>query len=72
MASIKRLVTPTVNMPLDSVYTPFSQVSSDHIISPEVLGITDPLTVQIRIAAFQVGKGVISIDDAVKMYGSFE
>ncbi|MBQ3295476.1 MAG: carbohydrate ABC transporter substrate-binding protein [Erysipelotrichaceae bacterium] len=72
MASIKRLVTPTANMPLDSVYAPFGQVPSELTISPEVLGITDPLTVQVRIAAFQVGKGQISIDDAVKMYGSFE
>ncbi|MBR2577873.1 MAG: carbohydrate ABC transporter substrate-binding protein [Erysipelotrichaceae bacterium] len=72
MASIKRLVTPTANLSLESVYAPFGQISSDRIISPEVLGITDQLTTQIRIAAFRVGKGEISIDEAVAMYGSFE
>ena len=72
MASVKRLVTPTTDLSLDSVYAPFSQVSSDRIISPEVLGIMDPLTVQIRLAAYQVGKGDITIDEAVTMYGSFE
>ncbi len=72
MASIKRLVTPTTNLSFDSVYAPFGQVPADRIISPEVIGITDPLTVQIRVASFQVGKGDISVDEAVTMYGKFE
>ncbi len=72
MASVKRLVTPTKDLSFDSVYTPFGQVPADRTISPEVLGITDPLTVQVRIAAFQVGKGEITVDEAVKMYGSFK
>ena len=72
MASVKRLVTPTADMSFDSVYAPLGQVPSDRTMSPEVLGITDPLTVQIRVAAFQVGKGDITVDDAVTMYGTFE
>ncbi|MBQ5444087.1 MAG: carbohydrate ABC transporter substrate-binding protein, partial [Erysipelotrichaceae bacterium] len=48
MASVKRLVTPTTDLSIDSVYAPFGQVPADRIISPEMLGITDPLTVQIR------------------------
>lgn len=72
MASVKRLVTPTTDLSLDSVYAPFSKVPTDHIISPEVLGILDPLTVQTRIASFEVGKGEITVDEAVAKYGSFE
>ena len=72
MASVKRLVTPTTDLSFDSVYAPFGQVPTDRTISPEVLGIKDPLTVQIRIAAFRVGVGEITVDEAVKMYGSFE
>ena len=72
MASVKRLVAPTKDLSLDSVYAPFGQVPSDRIISPEVIGIMDPLTVQIRLAAFQVGRGDITVDEAVSMYGSFE
>jgi multiple sugar transport system substrate-binding protein len=41
-------------------------------MSPEVLGIRDPLTVQLRVAAFRVGKGELSIDEAAGLYGSFE
>jgi multiple sugar transport system substrate-binding protein len=72
MASIKRLVTPTNDMSFDAVYAPFGQIPSDRTFSPEVLGIKDPLTVQIRVAAFRVGKGEITIDEAVAMYGSFK
>ena len=72
MASVKRLITPTTDLSFDSVYAPFGQVPADRTLSPEVLGITDALTPQIRIAAFQVGKGEITVDEAVTMYGSFE
>ena len=72
MASVKRLVSPCTELSLDSVYAPFGQVPSDRILSPEVLGILDPLTVQIRPAAFQLGKGEITVDEAITMYGSFK
>ena len=72
MASVKRLVPPTNDFSFDSVYAPFGQVPSERIISPEALGITDALTVQIKEASFGVGKGQFSIDDAISMYGSFE
>lgn len=72
LASAKRLITATADMSFDSVYAPFGQVPSERTISPEVVGITDPLTVQIKMASFQVGKGDITIDDAVAMYGTFE
>lgn len=72
MASMKRLVTPTTDLSFDSVYAPFGEIPSERTISPEVLGITDPLTVQIRVAAFKVGTGELSIDDAIAMYGQFE
>ncbi len=72
MASVKRLVTPTTDLSFDTVYSPLGQVPSDRTISPEVLGIKDPLTVQIRVAAFRVGKGELTVDEAVEMYGSFE
>ena len=72
MASVKRLVTPTKDLSFDTVYAPFGQVPAERTIFPEVIGIKDPLTGQIRVAAFRVGKGEITIDEAVAMYGSFE
>ena len=72
MASVKRLITPTTDMSFDTVYAPFGKVSSDRTISPEVLGITDPLTVQIKVAAYRVGKGELSIDDAIAGYGTYK
>ena len=72
MALVKRLLTPTTDLSFDALYAPFGQAPADRIISPEVLGIKDPLTVQTRLAAFQVGKGEISVDEAVARYGSLE
>ena len=72
MASVKRLVTPTTDLSFDSVYAPFGKVPSDRTLSPEVLGIKDPLTVQIKVAAFKVGTGEITIDEAVAGYGTFK
>ena len=72
MASVKRLVTPTADLSFDTVYAPFGKVPASRTISPEMIGITDPLTVQIRNAAFKVGKGELTIDQAVGMYGSLE
>jgi multiple sugar transport system substrate-binding protein len=72
MASVKRLITPTVNLSSDPVYAPFGLVSSDRTISPEVLGITDPLTVQIRLASFLVGSGEMTVEEAIAKYGSLE
>ena len=71
MASSKRLVTPTTDLAFDAVYAPFSQVPAERILCPEVIGITDSLATQVRNAAYQVGIGAITIDEAVSQYGSF-
>lgn len=72
LASVKRLVTPTADLSFDTVYAPFGNVPAERTFSPEVLGIKDPLTVQIREAAFKVGKGELTIDEAVSLYGTFK
>ncbi len=72
MASMKRLVTPTTDLSFDAVYEPFAEIPAERVLSPEVIGITDPLVAQVRNAAYQVGAGEITIDEAVSQYGSFE
>ena len=70
MASVKHLVTPTTDLSFDSVYEPFGQVPAERVLSPEVIGITDPLVVQVKIASYLVGTGELTIDEAVSQYGS--
>ena len=70
MASLKRLVTPTKEMTFDPVYAPFAKVPAERTFSPEVLGVKDPLVKQLRIASFKVGRGDLTIDEAVAQYGS--
>ena len=69
MASAKRLVTPTKQLSFDPVYAPFGKVPSERTFSPEVLGVKDPLTVQIRNASYKVGKGELTVDEAIAQYG---
>ena len=70
MASLKRLVTPTKEMSFDSVYAPFGKVPQERTFSPEVIGIKDPLTAQVRIAALKVGRKTLTVDEAVAQYGA--
>ena len=72
MASLKGLIPSTKSTSFDAVYAPFGKVPSDRTISPEVIGVKDQLATQIRLAAYKVGKGELSIDEAVKQYGSLE
>lgn len=69
MASIKRLVTPTNEMSFDPVYAAFGQIPTERTFSPEALGVKDPLAKQIRLASFKVGKGTLTVDQAVEQYG---
>jgi multiple sugar transport system substrate-binding protein len=72
MASMKRLVTPTTDLSFDAVYAPFGQVPADRILCPEAVGITDPLVAQVRNAAYLVGTGEMTVDEAVGKYGSIK
>ncbi|MBO7662323.1 MAG: carbohydrate ABC transporter substrate-binding protein [Clostridia bacterium] len=71
MASVKRLVTPTKDLSFDAVYAPFDRVPAERILCPEMIGITDPLAVQVRNASYLAGTGEITVDEAVSKYGTF-
>ena len=72
MALAKRLVTPTTDLSFSAVYEPFGRVPAERVLCPEKIGITDPLFVQVRNAAYLVGTGAITIDEAVSQYGSLD
>ena len=71
LASAKGLINSTRNAPFDEVYSPFANMPEERTFSPEVIGITDDLAKQIRVAAYKVGRGDLTIDEAVAQYGSF-
>ena len=72
MVLVKRLVTPTTDLSFSAVYEPFGRVPAERVLCPEKIGITDPLFVQVRNAAYLVGTGAITIDEAVSQYGSLD
>lgn len=72
MAEIKRLVSPTTDLSYDNIYAPLGDIPSDRIISPEKIGLTDAVTLQLRSAVYRVLTGELSIDEAVAQYGTLE
>ena len=71
MASAKGLISPTKVMSFDSMYSPFANIPADRTISPELIGVKDPLANQIRVASYKVGKGELTVDEAISQYGNF-
>ena len=72
MASQKGLITPTKTVPFEPNYAAFNEVPIERTISPEVIGVKDTLATQIRIASYMVGKGELTIDEAIAKYGTLE
>lgn len=71
IAAGKGLVSTTKEMPLNSLYGPFGQIPAERTFSPEVLGVTNGLTIQIRVASFKVGTGA-DIDTVISEYGTYK
>lgn len=71
IASLKKIVTPTKELSFDPVYAPFGKVPAERTFSPEALGVKDPLVKQLRVASYKVGRGDLTVDEAVANYGKF-
>ncbi len=71
MAKNKGLISPTKDLSFNSMYAAFGIIPPPRIISPEVFGLTDDAVLQFRLAAYAVGTGAMTIDEAVAGYGSF-
>ncbi len=72
MAQIKGLMSPTKEQPFNSMYAAFGEIPESRILSPEEIGLTDDAVIQMRQAVYRVSTGEMTIDEAVKAYGTFE
>ena len=70
LAAGKGLISPTKNASFLPVYAPFGDVPSSRTISPEVIGVQDQLANQIKKASFYVGRGELTVDEAIAKYGT--
>jgi len=71
MAQKKGLVSPTKDLSFNSMYAAFGNVPEERILSPEVIGLSDDALIQLRQAVYRVATGQMTIDEAVKAYGTF-
>lgn len=72
LAIEKNLVSSTKTISFDSIYSPFGKVPASRTFSPEGIGIKDNVKKQVRNAAYKVGIGEMSVDQAVANYGNFK
>ena len=72
MAQNKGLMSPTKDLSFDSMYAAFGDIPESQVLSPEVYGLTDDAVFQFRMAAYEVGTGAMTIDDAIANFGEFE
>ena len=72
IAANKGLATATKEFSMSSMYAPFAQVPAERTFSPEMLGIKDTLSTQIRKASFNVGKGTMTVQEAIDNYGQIK
>ena len=71
MAQNKGLMSPTKDLSFNSMYAAFGNVPESRIMSPEEFGLTDDAVIQLRQAAYGVGTGAMTIDEAVAGFGTF-
>ncbi len=71
IARAKRLPTVTQDLAFDGMYAPFSKVDPSRIIATHEVGLADDVTIQYRVAAYQVANGKSTIDKAIAGYGTY-
>lgn len=71
MAQNKGLMSPTKDLSFNSMYAAFGAVPESRVLSPEEIGLTDDAVIQLRQAVYNVGTGVMTIDEAIAGYGTF-
>ena len=69
MAQQKRLMTPTDDMSLDSIYSSFGDVKEDKVVYRQNLGLIDDPVVEMRIASWAVANKLMTVDEAVDAFG---
>lgn len=70
MASIKRLITPTDDFSLDEVYSSLDSFPKERSFSYQATGLNDAVGKEFRAAAYKVANGILTVDEAVRAYGS--
>ena len=72
MAQNKGLMSPTKDLSFNSMYSAFGDIPESRILSPEEFGIIDDAVIQLRMAVYGFSTGKLSIDEAVKGYGTYD
>ena len=70
MAYLKGLISPTKDHTFGAVYDSFSEIPAERTFSPEELGVNDSMFKKINTASYKVGKGELTVDEAIAQYAA--
>lgn len=70
MAAIKRLTPPTNDFSLDEVYSSLEGFPEERSFNYQETGLNDGVNKEFLAAAYKVANGTMTVDEAVKAYGS--
>ncbi|WP_026503828.1 ABC transporter substrate-binding protein [Butyrivibrio sp. NC3005] len=72
MASVKRLITTSKDLSLDSIYSALGNTPSERVICSTKAGINDNAVKQFRYAAHHVLLGDMTVDEAIEKFGKLK
>ena len=69
MARNKRMVTPSKDIFPDDIYASFGELPAEHVISQSELGLDETPDAQVRLAAWLIANGKLTVDEAISSFG---
>ena len=72
MASVKGLVTTSSDLSFDGMFAAFDGFDPARTIMDQHVGLMDRVLVQTRNAAWQIGIGAMTVDEAVAAFGTIQ
>ena len=64
-------MSPTRDLSFNSMYAAFGDIPESRILSPEEIGLKDDAVIQLRLAAYGVETGAMTVDEAVAGFGTY-
>ncbi|MBR5386218.1 MAG: hypothetical protein IK142_01390 [Clostridiales bacterium] len=65
------VMSPTRDLSFNSMYAAFGDIPESRILSPEEIGLKDDAVIQLRLAAYGVETGAMTVDEAVAGFGTY-
>ena len=69
MAQTKRMVTPSKDIFPGDIYASFGELPAENVINQSELGLEETPDSQVRLAAWLIANGKLTVDEAISNFG---